>query len=454
MARVGLIGENSIEYIDVLLDIWNSGDCAVLIDWQIPYQTVCKMMIEAKVEKCHIEKKIFEKITEDVHTNIEFIAFDKKSNSAELLPEALYDKFVENYSRKEAIVIYSSGTTGRAKGIILSHYAINTNADAIIDYMELTSTDCIYVAKTISHSSTITGELLVALKTRMKVVIAPVIVPPRYVLDNLKKFAVTIICLNPTLLSMYLEEYKKRNYDLLSLRVIYVSGAILNDKIYTMAHEVFKNIQIYNAYGLSEASPRVTAQRYDCCKSNSVGKPIKGIDIIIVDDNGNVVSVGERGIIHVNTPTRFNGYASGNEKHKSFYKKWLNTGDIGYFDRNGELHIMDRIDNVIIIDSHKIYPSEIERHIQNNSSVIECVVLKVEFSNKEFISCLYVADQEIENDIKAKLAKILLKHEIPRIFIKCDDHHIPRTMNGKISIQEAKKMIIKSFKAEEKHDCI
>ena len=61
MARIGLIGENSIEYVDILLDIWNSGDCAVLIDWRVPYCSAVEMMQEASVQKCHIEKKHWKK---------------------------------------------------------------------------------------------------------------------------------------------------------------------------------------------------------------------------------------------------------------------------------------------------------------------------------------------------------------------------------------------------------
>lgn len=88
-------------------------------------------------------------------------------------------------------------------------------------------------------------------------------------------------------------------------------------------------ISVFNVYGLSEASPRVTAQTPECCKSNSVGKPIGGIEVAIVDDNGTLVPNGKRGIIHVSTPSLFSGYVIGERKHPSLYRGWLNTGDIG-----------------------------------------------------------------------------------------------------------------------------
>ena len=390
-------------------------------------------------------KKALEKTSEETQDDIEFVPFEKSSNSAELLPYHIYDKEEENYSKDEAIVLYSSGTTGKSKGIILSHYAISTNADAIIDYMRPTENDCIYIAKTMSHSSTITGELLVALKTHMKLVVAPTIVPPRYVLNNIIEFMVSIICLNPTMPSVYAEEYRLKKYNFSSLRTIYVSGSILNDKIYNLAHETFKNIAIYDVYGLSEASPRVTAQRAECCKTNSVGTPIKGIDIAIIDDNGNNGRQGELGVVHVNTPSRFNGYISGNEKYNSLYRDWLNTGDVGYLDEHDELHIVDRIDDVIIIDSHKIYPSDVEKQILKNTSISECIVVKFKDNGDEFIGCLYVGKNEVE---KERLNQVLMPYEIPRFFLKCES--LPRTINGKISTKEVVQLLTKALEKPKK----
>ena len=141
MKRIALIGENSVEYIDMLVDIWNSGNCAVLIDCQIPPQTAVEMMREAQVRKCYIEHKYYDKIYAVLDKNVELIPYEKENTSTRLLPTEIYDRFKENYSKDEAVVIYSSGTTGKSKGIILSHFAINTNADSIIDYMQPDDSD-------------------------------------------------------------------------------------------------------------------------------------------------------------------------------------------------------------------------------------------------------------------------------------------------------------------------
>lgn len=445
MDRVALIGENSVEYISTLVDIWNNGDCAVLIDWRIPLQTAAEMMREANVHTCYIEKNLFNKsIT--TSENISFVLYERKNVSAEYLPKSIYDKFEPNYSQNEAIIIYSSGTTGKSRGIILSHFAINTNADAILDYMKIDVRDCLYIAKALSHSSALTGELLVSLKSKAKLVVAPTVVHPRFVLSNIDKFGVTTICLNPTLLQMYVREYNLKPYPLRTLKTIYVSGSILYDKVYMKAHQTFKNIAIYNVYGLSETGPRITAQRKDCCESNSVGKAIQGINIAIVDENGTQVSDGNRGIVHVNTSSRFIGYISGQEKFTSLYNGWLNTGDVGYIDSNGELHIVNRIDDVIILDAHKIYPVEIEKAILDSTEISDCVVVKANCKNGDFIACLYVGDDILGQTIRHVLKSKLPAYEIPQRFIRCDT--IPRTLNGKISKVDVKSKIISVIEME------
>lgn len=202
MSRVALIGDNSIQYISFIVDIWNSGDCVVLIDKNTPQQVAIDMMMEAEVTKCIIDQKVINNWEIDTSNSIYYEIFDSGVILDSILPLFIYKKFKSNYSNSEAIVIYSSGTTGKSKGIILSHYAIQTNADSIAQYMGLSPYDCFYWVKSLTHSSTLTGELLVALKYKVKIVIAPLTVTPKYILRKIKKHSVTILCLNPTILEL------------------------------------------------------------------------------------------------------------------------------------------------------------------------------------------------------------------------------------------------------------
>lgn len=439
MSRIALIGENSVEYISILLDIWNGGDCAVLIDWRIPLETACSMMEEADVKRCYIQKELIANTIGQHHKDIVFIPFEITKNSAQLLPTNIRNKYKANNSMDEAVIIYSSGTTGRARGVILTHYAINNNATAINEYMKLGADDCLYIAKSLSHSSTLTGELLVALKFNIQLVIAPVIVPMRYIFDKINLFSVTTICLNPTLLMMFVTDFNLKKFPMPSLKTIYSSGSVLTDYLYEIVQKKITNIKVYNVYGLSEAGPRVAAQTLDCSNSNSVGKAINGVSVLIVDENGVCVPKGSRGYIHVKSKSLFKSYVQGSEKHKSLFMDWLNTGDIGYFDQDDELHVVGRVDDILIINSHKVYPVDIEKIIVNSFDVSECIVTKCVVDNKEILGCLYVSNFDYSNTFAKKLNKKLPSYEIPKFFIKVS--FIPKNEFGKVSRTEIKKIL-------------
>lgn len=115
MARIALIGENSIEYVDKLLSIWNSGNCAVLLDWRIPFETAYRMMLEAHVETCYIESSLLLNETVETYSDISFITFRIADRQPHLLPDNIRIKYCENKSGEEAVVLYSSGTTGASK---------------------------------------------------------------------------------------------------------------------------------------------------------------------------------------------------------------------------------------------------------------------------------------------------------------------------------------------------
>lgn len=446
MARIALIGDNSIEYVNVLLDIWNAGDCAVLIDWRIPFRTAYEMMIEANVSKCYIESKVFSKIRTEDCPSLAFEVYSNDTTTAKELPTSVSEKFNENYSGDEAVIIYSSGTTGKSKGVILSHYAISTNADAIMEYMKLSRDDCIYMVKTISHLSSITGELLTALKSRTKIIIGPVVVPPRIILSNVQKFGVTDMCLNPTILRLVVEECSRKDYNISSLHNIYVHGAKTDTKLSEKAKNVFSDINIYCEYGLTEAGPRVTSQKVNDSHNESDGLPISGVHITIIGDNGLPSNTGVKGIIHVKTPSIYSGYVCGEEKHKSLYNDWLNTGDVGYIDNAGELHVVDRIDDVINIGAHKIYPSDVEKLMLRNNNISACVVSKCTYNGTEMIGCVYVSDNDCDLSIMQQLKTKLMPYEIPKRYVRVSA--IPYNMRGKVNRSEVNRIL--SISADER----
>lgn len=440
--RVGLVFDNSVKCIELIIKIWNDGDCVVFPDWRIPKHKIVEMLTRCDVEKCYIASSIFAKWDLCEPCNINFIPIDDSEEKSGMVPEKIMNQYHTDYSEKEALILFSSGTTGNAKGIVLSRKAIEKNADAIINYMQLKEDDVFYILKTLAHSSTIVGELLVALKSKCGIVISPSVYAPPLVLRNISKYQVTITCMNPTLLWIYSKLVNKSKENIDSLKTIYVSGAILSNELMESAKRAFKNVEIFNVYGLTEAGPRVSAQyKGEKWQSGSVGKAIKGVKIAVVDKDGEPVKNGERGIVHVKTDYLFSGYSSGEKLRESYYQGWFNTGDVGY-KLEDELFITGRWDNMIIHGAHNVFPEDIEKTINEVKGIDECVVFGVNDEiDGEMIICYYSSDNDIENDIRTYCKDKLATYEVPKKICKVE--RIPKTENGKISRRLARESYMK-----------
>ena len=163
--RIGLIGRNTTEYAERLFRIWNSGDSAVLIDCDAPPSVSFGLLKEAGACKCYLENSLADRYDDTAPPSFVMTCYPTEYRTPCVMPESVRELYKPRYDESEAVVMYSSGTTGKRKGVSLSHRALSNNADSIIDYMRPTENDCFYLNKKLSHCSSLTGELLVALKT-------------------------------------------------------------------------------------------------------------------------------------------------------------------------------------------------------------------------------------------------------------------------------------------------
>ena len=133
---IGIIGHNSVEYVQRLFEICNSENSAALIDYDTPPSVIKQILDECKAEYNFVEESLcclFEN-----PTTFEIKTYSIQYKMSCFLPPSIRTEFKERYDENEAVVIYSSGTTEKSKGISLSHRTINNNADSIIDYMKPT----------------------------------------------------------------------------------------------------------------------------------------------------------------------------------------------------------------------------------------------------------------------------------------------------------------------------
>jgi long-chain acyl-CoA synthetase len=278
-----------------------------------------------------------------------------------------------------AVIIYTSGTTGTPKGAVLSHFTLYMNADISGRLFEFDERDVVIVALPLFHIFGLSSimNICVRLGGTMSLV-------PRFdaaaVLEQIRRDRVTIFEGVPTMYVALLQAPDLDSYDLSSLRVAVSGGAPIPAEVIDSFERRF-GVTILEGYGLSETSSTTTfnisaAER----KVYSVGKPIWSVSVQIWDEQGRALPPGPENVgeIVVRGPNVMTGYWGNPEATaQAFAGGWFHTGDLGYFDEDGFLFIVDRIKDLIIRGGYNVYPREVEEVIYAHPAVAEAAVIGV-----------------------------------------------------------------------------
>jgi long-chain acyl-CoA synthetase len=303
----------------------------------------------------------------------------------------------------EAVILYTSGTTGKPKGAILTHDNIlwNVNVTAF-DTIQMQSDDVLIGALPLFHSF---GQTVV-LNSGFRVGATIALVPrfePGPALELLISEKVTIFAGVPTMFIALLEA-AKANPVKPPLRLAVSGGAALPVAIIEKTKEVF-GIDIYEGYGLSETSPVATfnQERYGR-KPGSIGCPIWGIDVEIanaeIQDRIELMPTGERGEIVIRGHNVFKGYLNKPEATaEAIVDGWFRSGDVGIKDEDGFLFIVDRTKDMIIRGGFNVYPREIEEVINRYEGVKQVAVFGIpDSTHGEEIIAAVIAEPGLDSE--------------------------------------------------------
>lgn len=233
---------------------------------------------------------------------------------------------------------------------------------------------------------------------------------------------VNMVSMVPTMLRRIIDKIEKHN-----LRVMLLGGEFIEDDLINRAIRL--NIPIYKSYGMTETASQVVNFNVldNLNKLKSVGKPMLDVDIKINTDNfyEHTEDGYIAGEITIKSPTLMKGYLN-----KDRSSRYFNTGDIGYFDEEGFLYILDRRSNLIISGGENIYPCEIENILYNNPHVKECAVISRKDTKWGCVPILYIVTMLSKNQILEYLTSQLANYKIPKEIIFLDD--LPKNDTGKI----------------------
>ena len=277
-----------------------------------------------------------------------------------------------------AVILYTSGTTGTPKGAELTHANLRSNADVSRRLFTLGPDDVVAGALPLFHSfgqtcslnATIAGGSSLAQMARFDAT---------KVLETIQRDRVTVFMGVPTMYSALLNHPDRKAYDTSSVRACVSGGAALPVEVLRGFEEAFGCV-VLEGYGLSETSPVASFNHpHRVRKPGSIGTPVEGVQMKVVDEAGQDLPVGEAGEIAIRGHNVMKGYWRRPEETTAVLSPdgWFRTGDIARIDADGYFFIVDRKKDLIIRGGYNIYPREIEEVLYEHPAVLEAAVIGV-----------------------------------------------------------------------------
>lgn len=332
-----------------------------------------------------------------------------------------------------AAILYTSGTTGRSKGAMLTHNNLLSNALVLVDYWRFTKSDVLLHALPMFH----THGLFVAINTSL-LSGGSMIFLPKFDNDTVVRLLpkASAMMAVPTFYVRLLEDARFDRALTKNIR-LFTSGSA---PLLAETHRAFSERTghaILERYGMTETNMN-TSNPYDGDRiPGTVGFPLPGVEIRIADpENGRVLPQGEVGVLEVRGPNVFKGYWQMPEKTKTEFRRdgFFITGDVSKIDARGYVHIVGRAKDLVITGGYNVYPKEVESEIDAIKGVFESAVIGCPHPDfGEGVTAVIVREKDAnvaESDIASALEGRLAKFKQPKRIFFVDE--LPRNAMGKV----------------------
>jgi long-chain acyl-CoA synthetase len=284
----------------------------------------------------------------------------------------------------DAILLYTGGTTGRGKGVRLTHRNVVSNALQLSNVMSAREEDVYLHVSPMFHSTDLKATV-VSMYGGGHVYLKEFSVEG--VLEAIERDRVTIVSLVPTMIVRILREAKLDEYDLSSLRLISYGTSPIDETTLRRVMEAFPDVGFHQCYGLTETCPLLALLDEDAHRRALDGRPellraagriLPAVNLRIVADDGTDLAQGEIGEIVVRGPQVAKGYLNRPEDNASAFRDgWFHTGDIGRLDEEGYLHVLDRKKEMVITGGENVYTREVENVLYKHPDIAEIAVVGV-----------------------------------------------------------------------------
>ena len=428
-ARVGIFSKNSEEFLVAYFGAVKAGGIAVPFNYQLAMPELAYIIQDADIRFIITKDRI------PVDAALKEINYRRKFHqyTFDELDKGAADEFVDPGLKDTDIctIIFTSGTTGRPKGAMLSHKNLLQNTTDINKVLEAYNTDRVLCVLPMYHCFAWTTSVSAPLQQG-----GAIVVEEQYTLaqtiELIRKYRINQFFGVPTMIRMFLDNASKE--DFASVRFFITGGAPMPIKLAKDFEYKFGS-PVQEGYGLSEASPVVAVNPSDKIKLGSIGLPLPTVITQIRDENEQDVAPGVVGELCVKGQNVMSGYLNHPEDTAEALRGgWLHTGDLGYKDEDGYIFIVDRLKDLIITAGENVYPREIEEVFYNNPAVKEVAVVGLPDDLRGQAIAAYVVLKEGKTATSPELKRFIrgkvANYKLPK-YVEFIDQ-LPKNKTGKV----------------------
>lgn len=385
-ARFGLLMKNGFRQAEALWAGHWSGAVPVPVNWRLAAREIAEVLDDAGCALVLVDAELAARFEDaslaawrDRVVVVDADGYEERI--ARMRPAPMHDAGEHD----EALVLYTGGTTGRSKGVRLSHRNLAFNAMQVglalgirPGDVTLTVAPMFHAAALCSNVTTLLGGTHVYQRQ----------FSPRGLLETIERRRIAFTTVVPSMLKMVLDEPDAERFDRSSLRVLFYGSSPMPLSWLRSALRFFPNAQFHQAYGLTETAPILTIlgddeHRVGIADENlailgSAGRPLVGVEMRVVDDQGAQCATGQPGEVIVRAPGVMLGYHDRPEETAAALRGgWFHTGDVGAFDAGGRLTILDRKKDLIISGGENVYSVDVEAALARHPAIAEVAVIGV-----------------------------------------------------------------------------
>jgi long-chain acyl-CoA synthetase len=454
--RFAVIGRNSYRQAELIHGGYWSGTVPVPINYRLAVPEIVAILDDAECTDLAIESPFLDLLDDPALGRWRDRAFCIDRSPDPRWPD--YDTLKATATQRDphdpdenddAILLYTGGTTGRAKGVRLSHRNIVANALQLAHLMSARADDVYLHSAPMFHSTHLKATAM-TMCGGAHAYLADF--TSARLLDAIARHQVTIASLVPTMIIRLLEAPDLGRRDLSKLRLITYGTSPMPAAWTKRTMKAFPGVGLHQYYGLTETSPVVAALDEDDHRRammekesllKAAGRPLSCVDVRIVDEAGNDLPIGGSGEIVLRGPQLTKGYLNRpKENAEAFRDGWFHTGDVGAMDSEGYLYVLDRKTEMVVTGGENVYTQEVEAALCQCPGISEAAVFGV--PHPQFGEALMAAivprngQRPAEKDIITFSRHLIAGYKIPRRFMFVDA--LPRSAVGKVLKHELRRL--------------